>query len=115
MGTESQAVFSKEYENLTQQIYTISVGDYANTALVGGEREGPDRTFVAITSGSGETRHEIFVDAKDLLAEDFGLDCIDTLIFRDQSKLSEQAIRYSFDTSVNPHGNLTYKIDFDLG
>jgi len=115
MGTESQAVFSKEYENLTEQIYTISARDYANTALVGGEGEGTDRTFVAITSGSGETRHEIFVDAKDLRAEDFGADYIDTLIFRGQSKLSEQAISYSFDTSVNPHGNLTYKTDFDLG
>lgn len=114
-GTESQAVFSKEYENLTEQIYTISAGDYANTALVAGEGEGADRTFVAITSGSGETRHEIFVDAKDLRAEDFGLDYIDTLIFRGQSKLSEQAIRYSFDTSINPHGNLIYKVDFDLG
>lgn len=115
MGTGSQAVFSKEFENLTEQIYTISAGDYANTALVGGEGEGTDRTFAAITSGSGETRHEIFVDAKDLRAEDFGSDYINTLIFRGQSKLSEQAIRYSFDTSVNPHGNLTYKIDFDLG
>lgn len=115
MGTESQAVFSKEYENLTEQIYTISAGDYANTALVGGEGEGSDRTFVAITSGSGETRHEMFVDAKDLRAEDFGSEYIDTLIFRGQSKLSEQAIRYSFDTSINPHGNLTYKVDFDLG
>lgn len=114
-GTESQAVFSKEYENLTEQIYTISAGDYANTALVAGEGEGEDRTFVAITSGSGETRHEIFVDAKDLRAEDFGSEYIDTLIFRGQSKLSEQAIRYSFDTSINPHGNLTYKVDFDLG
>lgn len=37
------------------------------------------------------------------------------MTFRGQSKLNEQAIRYSFDTSVNPHGNLTYKIDFDLG
>lgn len=115
MGTESQAVFSKGYENLIEQIYTISASDYANTALVGGEGEGADRTFVAITSGSGETRHEIFVDAKDLREEDFGADYIDTLIFRGQSKLSEQAIRYSFDTSVNPHGNLTYKTDFDLG
>ena len=114
-GKESQAVFSKEYENLTEQIYTISAGDYANTALVAGEGEGTERTFISITGGSGETRHEIFVDAKDLRAEDFGSDYIDTLIFRGQSKLSEQAIRYSFDTSINPHGNLTYKIDFDLG
>lgn len=114
-GTESQAVFSKEYENLTEQVYTVSAADFANTALVGGEGEGAERTFVAITSGSGETRHEIFVDAKDLRAEDFGVDYINTLIFRGQSKLNEQVIRYSFDTSVNPHGNLTYKVDFDLG
>ena len=114
-GTESQAVFSKEYENLTEQVYTVSAADFANTALIGGEGEGAERTFVAITSGSGETRHEIFVDAKDLRAEDFGVDYINTLIFRGQSKLNEQVIRYSFDTSVNPHGNLTYKVDFDLG
>ena len=114
-GSNSQAVFSKEYENLTEQIYTKSVADYANTALIGGEGEGTDRTFVAITSGSGETRREIFVDAKDLRAEDFGTDYVNTLTFRGQSKLNEQAIRYTFDTSVNPHGNLTYKIDFDLG
>ena len=115
MGSESQAVFSKEYENLTEQIYTISAADYANTALVGGEGEGADRTFVAIASGSGEARHEIFVDAKDLRADDFGAEYIDTLLFRGQSKLNDQAIRYTFDTSVNPHGNLTYKTDFDLG
>ncbi len=115
MGIESQAVFSKEYENLTEQIYTISAADYANTALVGGEGEGADRTFVAIASGSGEARHEIFIDAKDLRKDDFGADYIDTLIFRGQSKLNEQAIRYSFDTSVNPHGNLSYKTDYDLG
>lgn len=115
MGLESQAVFSKEYENLTEQIYTISAADYANTALVGGEGEGADRTFVAISSGSGEARHEIFIDAKDLRKDDFGADYIDTLIFRGQSKLNEQAIRYSFDTSVNPHGNLSYKTDYDLG
>ena len=115
MGLESQAVFSKEYENLTEQIYTISAVDYANTALVGGEGEGADRTFVAIASGCGEERHEIFIDAKDLRKDDFGADYIDTLIFRGQSKLNEQAIRYSFDTSVNPHGNLSYKTDYDLG
>lgn len=114
-GADSQAVFSKEYENLTEQIYTESAADYANTALIGGEGEGAGRTFVAITSGSGETRREIFVDAKDLRAEDFGAEYINTLTFRGQSKLNEQAIQYSFDTSVNPHGNLTYKIDFDLG
>lgn len=84
-------------------------------AIVDGEGEGADRTFVAIASGSGEARHEIFIDAKDLRKDDFGADYIDTLIFRGQSKLNEQTFRYSFDTSVNPHGNLSYKTDYDLG
>ena len=114
-GAVSQAVFSKEYENLTEQAYTESAADYANSALVGGEGEGTERTFVAITSGSGESRREVFVDAKDLRAEDFGGDYTGALTFRGQSKLSELAIRYAFDASVNPHGNLIYKIDFDLG
>lgn len=114
-GAASQAVFSKEYENLTEQTYTESAADYANSALVGGEGEGAGRTFVAITGGSGESRREIFVDAKDLRSEDFGGDYTDALTFRGQSKLSELAIRYSFDASVNPHGNLVYKTDFDLG
>mgnify|MGYP000910973767 FL=1 len=114
-GAASQAIFSKEYENLTEQVYTESETDYANTALIGGEGEGIDRTFVAITSGSGETRREIFVDAKDLRTEDFGAGYTDALTFRGQSKLNEMAMRYTFDTTVNPHGNLVYKIDFDLG
>jgi hypothetical protein len=114
-GAVSQAVFSKEYENLTEQVYTESETDYANTALIGGEGEGSERTFVAITSGSGETRREIFVDAKDLREEDFGAGYTDALTFRGQSKLNELAMRYTFDTTVNPHGNLVYKTDFDLG
>lgn len=114
-GADSQAVFSKEYENLTEQSYTESAADYANTALIGGEGEGESRTFASIVSGSGETRREVFIDAKDLQKSDFGDGYSDALIFRGQSKLSEQEIRYSFDTSVNPHGNLTYKTDFDLG
>ena len=114
-GAVSQAVFSKEYENLTEQTYTESAADYANSALVGGEGEGAERTFVAITSGFGESRREVFVDAKDLRSEDFGGDYTGALTFRGQSKLSERAIRYAFDASVNPHGNLIYKKDFDLG
>ncbi len=114
-GSVSQAVFSKEYENLTEQVYTESDLDYANTALIGGEGEGAERTFVAITNGSGETRREVFVDAKDLREEDFGAGYTTALTFRGQSKLNELEMRYIFDTTVNPHGNLTYKTDFDLG
>ena len=114
-GAVSQAVFSKEYENLTEQTYTQSAVDYANTALVGGEGEGAKRVFAVTGGGSGEARREIFVDAKDLRSEDFGGGYSAALAFRGQSKLSELAMAQSFDASVNPHGNLSYKTDFDLG
>ncbi len=114
-GGSSGAVFSKEYENLTAQTYVEGVDEYANTALVGGEGEGDARTFVTIAQGTGEDRREVFVDARDLRSEDFPSGYTDALTFRGQSRLSELAPHYSFDADVNPHGNLRYKTDFDLG
>ena len=114
-GATSQAVFSREYENLTSQIYTQSAMDYANTALVGGEGEGASRVLASIAESAGEARREVFVDAKDLRQEDFGTGYSAALLYRGQNKLSELSMAHSFDTEVNPHGNLRYKVDFDLG
>lgn len=111
----SQAVFSKEYENLTEQVYMENIANTANTALIGGEGEGARRQFISIINGTGENRREIFVDAKDLREEDFPGTYPSALTFRGQSKLAELAPIHSFDASVNPHGNLKYKTDFDLG
>jgi hypothetical protein len=114
-GSDTQAVFSKEYENIIDQIYTQSLIDYANAALIGGEGEGQDRVFADITGETGEDRYEMFVDAKDLRGEDFGDDYTDVLLFRGESKLRERAMIRSFDASANPYSNLIYKKDYDLG
>lgn len=114
-GVASQAVFSHEYENLTEQSYTHSDSGYANTALIGGEGEGGSRVMAAITGDTGEARREVFVDAKDLRQEDFGTGYQDALLYRGQSKLSTLSMLSAFDAEVNPHGNLRYKTDFDLG
>lgn len=114
-GAVSQAVFSKEYENIMEQIFTESLFSYANTALVGGEGEGAGRTFVTTGGGVGLDRYEIFVDAKDLRMEDFPDDYEAALLFRGNTKLAEQAMIQAFDVTVNQYGNLTYKVDFDLG
>ncbi|GHU82904.1 hypothetical protein AGMMS50284_5540 [Clostridia bacterium] len=114
-GADSQAIFSKEYENVIDQVFTQSVTDYANFAMVGGEGEGADRTTVMVGGGLGEDRYEIFVDAKDIQSADFPNDYTAALIFRGQQKLAEQAMVEAFDVTVNQHGNLTYKVDFDLG
>ena len=114
-GTVSEAVFSREYENLTTQIYTQSAVDYANAALVGGEGDGASRVLASIANSAGEARREVFVDAKDLRQEDFGTGYTDALLYRGQNRLSELSMAHSFDAEVNPHGNLRYKVDFDLG
>ena len=115
IGGVSQAVFSREYENLTTQIYTQSAMDYANTALIGGEGEGASRILASIADSAGEARREVFVDAKDLRQEDFGAGYPAALLYRGQNKLSDLSMAHSFDAEVNPHGNLRYKVDFDLG
>lgn len=114
-GAVSQAVFSREYENLTSQIYTQSAVEYANTALIGGEGEGTSRVLASIADTNGEARREVFVDAKDLRQEDLGAGYTNALLYRGQNKLSELSMAHSFDAEVNPHGNLRYKVDFDLG
>jgi hypothetical protein len=114
-GVASQAVFSWEYENLTSQTFTKSGADYANVALVGGEGEGVERVFAVYGESEGSERREVFVDAKSLRSEDFGDEYTAALLFQGQSKLSELAMAQSFDASVNPHGNLVYGTDFDLG
>ena len=114
-GAVSQVVFSREYENLTSQIYTQSAVDYANSALIGGEGEGASRILASFANSAGEARREVFVDAKDLRQEDFGAGYPAALLYRGQNKLSELSMAHSFDAEVNPHGNLRYKVDFDLG
>ena len=115
IGAVTQAVFSKEYENIIEQVFSKSVSDYANTVLIGGEGEGSARTFVTTGGGTGIDRYEIFVDAKDLRSEDFPGTYADALAFRGNAKLAEQAMVQSFDATVNQYGNLKYKTDFDLG
>jgi hypothetical protein len=114
-GAETSAVFSKEYENVIEQVFTRSLAEYANVALVGGEGEGSARQFVTVGSGSGIERREVWVDAKDLQSADFPTRYLDALIFRGQSRLAELAPIQAFDSVVNQYGNLKYKSDFDIG
>jgi hypothetical protein len=116
LGTPSQAVFSKEYENLLDQTFTKNTVNYANTVKIGGEGEGEDeRVFAYITNGTGENRREAFVDAKDLRMADFPSDYVEALTFRGQTRLAELAMAHSFEVTVNNRSNLTYKVDYDLG
>jgi hypothetical protein len=117
-GGISQAVFARAYENILSQIYTRSVKDSADTALIAGEGEGSERQTVVIGGNtSSDLRSEIYVDARDLQSETIGTGSVytDALLYRGQQKLSEVAPINSLDAEINSHGNLNYKSDFDLG
>ncbi len=116
-GRELPIVFSREYENLLSQNYTDSILNYANVAKVGGEGEGSARIFVIVGDDDGVNRREIFVDAKDLRSEEYSnqQEYLSALENRGEEKLFELRRRQSFEAVVNPHSNLTYKTDFDLG
>ena len=114
-GSPTQAVFSREFENLISQSYIHNVADARDTVLVAGEGEGDERMLVSIIGASGEARREMYVDARDLRSDDFGDDYAAALAYRGQTKLADHAAIRSFDAEINARGNLIYKTDFDLG
>lgn len=70
-GRETKVLFSEKYENIEGISHYFNDGNYANYALVGGEGEGEERTFVEIDLGfSGLDRREVFIDARDVSSKD---------------------------------------------
>lgn len=70
-GKETTVLFSEKYENIEGIYHYFNDGNYANYALIGGEGEGEERTFVEIDMGfSGLDRREVFIDARDVSSRD---------------------------------------------
>ena len=115
IGAEASGVFSREFENIINQTFTVSIKDFATFALIGGEGEGADRTFIQVGGGWNEWRFEVFVDARDLQRENFPTGYEDALRYRGLARLAELALVEAFDATVNQFGNLKYKIDYDIG
>lgn len=117
-------VFSDAFENLFNTDYQLQTEEYANTALVGGEGEGAERTYTTVNNtNSGLNRFELFVDAKDISSKDEN----DKTIAADQyllllqergtEKLAEQALTEGFSGELlsSSGTNFEYGTDFDLG
>ena len=64
-----KAIFSNEFDNISDQSYNIDTRDFRNFALVAGAGEDKDRKTVEVFEGiepSGLDRREVFIDARDL-------------------------------------------------
>lgn len=115
-------VFSDTFENLYNTDYQMNTENYSNTALIGGEGEGLDRTYTSINdNNTGLDRYELFVDARDLSSNKGNKDeipqdqYIALLQNRGREKIAENTISEGFSGEVISNSNFKYGVDFDLG
>lgn len=107
-GQSRNYVFSDEYDNLYDPVYTNSQKNYYTSAVVAGEGEGDARKYVIIGSGP-----QIYVDARDLQkGNQTDAQYKAQLQQRGYDKLAELQPIDSFEFSVNP---IDYKNKWDLG
>lgn len=110
--------FSPEFENVITVEYESDRSNVRNVALVAGEGEGIERKTVSVGSGSGLSRHELFVDARDVSTNNGEIDAATynaMLSERGTEKLTEFGVITSFFGQVEPSVNYEYKVDYFLG
>lgn len=105
----SPAIFSLDFENILEQHYTDSNLDYANTAVVGGFGELEHQVIEVVgEDGAGLNSREIFVDASDIVYDEFLAD-------RGTQELSLHKELKVFESNVESTKSLRFESDFDLG
>lgn len=116
------AIFSKNFENVTNATYNTDNTKYKNFAYVAGEleeTEGVKKRVVITVSRikKGEERLELYVDARDLQKDDEMTTTEYTQMLEERGieKLNENNKVEEASFSVDPYSNLVYKKDFDLG
>lgn len=114
-------VFSPKFDNISNSNYIESKSALKNVALVAGEGEGPDRKYSSVGGGSGLSRRELFVDARDITS-DLGDGVILTadeytakLNQRGSEKLSENKEISSFEGEAETNALYKYGHDFFIG
>lgn len=109
-------VFCREFENILQQTYIESQNSYANTALIAGVGEDINRKVTSIETGTGLSRYEIFIDARDIENTIDGTTLSDAkysalLQQRGIEKLADYYSVTTFDSTVNT----VVTSDFNVG
>lgn len=121
----SKAIFSTEFENVSNQKYIDSDNNYRNMVLVAGAGEDANRKTLTLgSSNKGLDRYELFVDARDISdTKQQGENEVSIPIeeynkllkVRGKEKLSECTKVETFDCTLINVNSLIYRVDFDLG
>ena len=122
----SWAIFSKNFENILEDEYSIDNTNNKNFAYVAGElrkydNEGKETSTRIIETVNriqeGEERKELYIDARDLQSDEDTTEeeYRQMLIERGIDKLNENKKVETADFSINTNSNLSYKKHYDLG
>lgn len=122
----SWAIFSRNFENITEDEYSTDETQYRNFAYVAGEGAGGNRVVVEVNRVKpGEERKELYVDARDIQSETYDNEGNSVKISEEEylqmlkergiEKLNECNKVETSNFNVDPLSNLEYKKDFDLG
>lgn len=123
-----RCIFSRDYNNILEQVFTESDNNLRNFALIGGVGEGAARKLTTVGTAVGLDRYELFCDQKSL-SNEYTIIVDDkpvTMTYPDavyasmlqgkgREALSTTKEAISFASHINPFSNQTYKTDFDLG
>ena len=116
------AIFSKNFENITDSEYNTDSTQYRNYAYVEGEVTDVEgnktrKSTIVDMRKEGEERLELYVDARDLQKDEETTDMeyMEMLRERGKEKLAENNKVEEASFSIDPYSNLIYKTDFDLG
>ena len=123
--TNSKAIFSAEFENISNQKYIDSDNNYRNMVLVAGAGEDAERKIISLgIENKGLDRYELFVDARDISdTKQQGENEVSIPIeeynklleVRGNEKLYECTKVETFDCTLTNVNSLAYRVDFDLG
>lgn len=116
------AIFSKNFENISESEYSTDETKYCNFAYIAGEigetEESKRRVITTVDRvKEGEERIELYVDARDLQKDEDTTEAeyIQMLKERGIEKLNENNKVEEASFNIDPNSNLIYKKDFDLG
>lgn len=109
-------IFSPRYENLINSDYLEDNEKFKNVALVAGEGENQQRVTRVVGNGSGLTRKELYVDARDLQSTDITTQqYYNNLDTRGKEKLAEHKVLKEFESECEVTRQFVYKEHFWLG
>lgn len=111
-------VFSDEYDNLLESIYTYERGDYKNAALIGGEGEGVNQRTTTIGEATGLQRYETYIDGSSVSSN--GAIITEEQYYKllqnyGKEQLNEVSDTESFEGNVVSDGNYKLNQDYFLG